>query len=193
MNIFSAKDVTVEFYKNLPSMNYNFIYLRTHSLVVPELDNTTFLFTGEKYNINKYFTEQVSGQIARGTPSYYEDSVSFENNVESYNNEMYFMISSKFVDETMQGDFPNSIIIIGGCESVKNLDIASSLVSRGASAIVGWTNPILVGENDRAMTTLFEEMLINKTNINDSIHKVMEKYGSNLHYNSTLRYIHPLN
>lgn len=192
VDIFTTKDATVDFYKRLPLMNYNFIYIRTHSLVVQELNNTTFLFTGENYNINKYFSEQLSGQIAKGYPFYVNDSSELEKNKESFNKEMYFMVSSKFVVETMQGVFPHSIIVIGGCESVKNLDIAQSLVLRGASSIIGWTNPILVGENDRAMLTLFEEMLINKSDINDSINIVMEKYGSYLHYDSALRYIHPL-
>jgi len=49
VDIYTTQDITVDFYKKLPSMNYKFIYIRTHSLGVQELQNSTFLFTGEKY------------------------------------------------------------------------------------------------------------------------------------------------
>lgn len=189
VDVFSAKDTTVEFYKKLPSTDYNFIYIRTHSLVVPELNNATFLFSGEEYNIDKYLSEQLSGQLARGTPIYEVERQDQDN--QSENQEMYFMFGSIFVDEQMEGNFPNSIIVIGGCESAKNLDMANSFVSRGASSVIGWTDPILVGENDRAMVTLFEEIFVNKLEISNSVDIVMEKYGSNLQYDSKLRYLHP--
>jgi hypothetical protein len=191
VDIYTTKDTTVDFYKKLPSMNYEFIYIRTHSLEVPELKDTTFLFSGEKYNINKYFTEQLSGEIARGIPFYQNESVDISKNDELYKDEMFFMISPKFVDENMIGKFPHSIIFIGGCESIKNQDMARSLVSRGASGIIGWNDTIGVGDNDRAMVTLFESILIKKAEISDSIESVMEKYRSNMQYRSTLQYFHP--
>ncbi len=188
VDVFTSKDTTVEFYKKLPSLNYNFIYIRTHSLEVPELNNTTFLFTGEEYSVEKYFSEQITGQLGKGIPSSNEIPTELGEGSQNNNEGMYFMVSSRFVEQTMLGAFPNSVIIIGGCESAKNEDIASSFFSRGASSFIGWNSPILAGENDRAMLSLFEDILVNNSQIQNSIDSVMEKYESNLKYKTTLEY-----
>ena len=68
VDVYTTEDITVDFYKKLPSMNYKFIYIRTHSLEVAQLGNATFLFTGEKYDIDKYILEQLSGQVRKAIP-----------------------------------------------------------------------------------------------------------------------------
>ena len=103
---------------------------------------------------------------------------------------IYFVVGSKFVDELMVGKFPQTVIIIGGCESTRKYDLANSLIDRGASAVVGWDRTISSMENDRVMLALLEEILINKINIQDSIVSVMEEFGPDLQYSSKLDYIH---
>jgi hypothetical protein len=102
--------------------------------------------------------------------------------------ETYFMIGSKFIDELATGKFPQSVIIIGGCESVRNPDLAKSLVLRGASSVIGWDRSINSMENDKVMLALLEEALINKTGMYDAIGSVMDRYGENLQYSSELFY-----
>ena len=172
-------------------MNYKFIYLRTHSVEAVESKNLTFLFTDEKYDVNKYIYEQLSGQIQRGIPIYDQLLVDAMIKDEAIPDEIYFMIGSKFMDELAIGKFPQSVIIIGGCESTRTHDLAESLILRGASVVVGWNSSITAQENDKVMLALLEETLINKIGIREGIISVMEEFGENLKYSSKLHYIHP--
>jgi len=191
VDVYTTEDITVDFYKKLPSMNYKFIIFRTHSLEeVTELQNSTFLFTGEKYDVTKYIQEQLSGQVARGIPIYEQELMELQESNELGEDKMYFVVGSKMVDELMVGKFPQTVIIIGGCESVRNHDLAESLIFRGASTVIGWDSTINSYENDRVMLALLEEILINKINIHDSIVSVMEEFGPDLQYSSKLHYIH---
>ena len=187
VDIYTTEDITVDFYKKLPSMNYKFIYIRSHSLEVDKLGNSTFLFTGEKYDIDKHIYEQLSGQVHNALP------LSDQSPDEEINNatidSTYFTIGSKFVYEQMMGKFPQSVIIIAGCESVRNPDLGLSLIFRGASSVIGWDASVNSIENDRVMLALLEEVLINKIGFNDARISVMEEFGSNLAYNSKLRHI----
>ena len=64
--------------------------------------------------------------------------------------------------------------------------MACSLLSRGASEVIGWDRSILTTENDRVMLALLEEVLINKIGFYDAVPAVMEKYGPSLQYSSQL-------
>jgi len=189
VDVYTTKDITVDFYKNLPSMNYKFIYIRTHSLEIPTDDNNTYLFTGEKFKI-KYIQEQLSGQVATAVPLNEQELMELRGSKELTPDKIYFVVGSKFVDELMVGKFPQTVIVIGGCESTRKYDLAKSLIYRGASTVVGWDRTIGAMENDRAMLALLEEILINKINIYDSIVSVMEEFGPDLQYSSKLDYIH---
>ncbi len=169
-------------------MNYKFIYLRTHSLEVAKLENATFLFTGEKYDVNKYILEQLSGQVRKAIPINDQLPDEMIQNATLYEESMYFTIGSKLMDELMIGKFPQTVIIIGGCETLRSKDMAKSLLSRGASSVIGWDRSINSIENDRVMLALLEEILINKIGFNDAIISVMEEFGPNLAYSSKLHH-----
>ncbi len=189
VDLYTTEDITVDFYKKLPSMNYKFIYIRTHSLEVAKLENSTFLFTGEKYDVDKYIWEQLAGQVRKAIPINDQLPEELIKNATLYQEAMYFTIGSKLIDELMIGEFPQTVIVIAGCESVRTLDLATSFLFRGASAVVGWDRSINSLENDRVMIELLEEILINKTGIYEAIPSVMEEFGSDLQYSSQLKFI----
>jgi len=172
-------------------MNYKFIYIRTHSLEVAKLGNSTFLFTGEKYDIDKHILEQLSGQVRKAIPINDQLPDEMIQNATLYEEAMYFTIGSKLIDELMIGKFPQTIIIIGGCESVRTLDLAKSLIFRGAGSVVGWDRSINSIENDKVMLALLKEVLINKIGIYDSINSMNEEFSSNLQFSSKLLQIIP--
>ena len=189
VDVYTTEDITVDFYKKLPSMNYKFIYIRTHSLEIPSDDDNTYLFTGEKFEI-KYIQEQLFGQVSTAVPLSEQELMEVRESIGLTPDKIYFVIGSKFIDELMVGKFLQTVIIIGGCESTRKYDLANSLIDRGASAVVGWDRTIGAMENDRVMLALLEEILINKINIQDSIVSVMEEFGPDLQYSSKLDYIH---
>ena len=67
VDIVTTENITVNFFKNLPSMNYNFVVIRTHGADNEE-GNEVVLFTGEKYTEQKYIQEQLFGQVRKATP-----------------------------------------------------------------------------------------------------------------------------
>jgi len=175
VDLYTTKDITVEFYKKLPSMNYNFILIRTHGGEGnPDEEYPTRLFTGEKYETGKYTIEQLSGQVGYGFPFYEEDLTEFQKNQEDPYDHAYFTVGSKLVKDGMEGTFPDSTIIVGGCQSARSHDLMTAFIRRGADHVLGWDATIGSGDNDKAMTLLLEEVLVNKATIYDAAAKINE-------------------
>ncbi len=187
---YKTEDITVDFYKNLPSMNYKFIVIRTHGLEDPSYNNATFLFTGEKYDINKYFNEQLSGQVGKGAPIFDQQRRLIEEKNENLDDQMFFLVGSKLVDELMVGTFPDSVILIGGCESLRNKDLAKSLIWRGASDIIGWDRTIGSIENDKMMLRFLEKVLVDKEDIEQVVYELNIKFSPDLQFSSKLQHAH---
>src|SRR3990172_12845431 len=68
VDIITTDDITVEFYKNLPTMGYKFVVMRSHGVADEFNHNEVALFTGEKYTEDSYILEQLSGTVKKGTP-----------------------------------------------------------------------------------------------------------------------------
>jgi len=190
VDITTTQDITVDFYKNLPSMNYKYIVIRTHGLEDTENNKATYLFTGEKYDINKYISEQLSGQLGKGAPIYEQERYLIEDDINALEESMYFLVGSKWVDELMVGDFPDSVILIGGCESLRNKDLATSLIMRGASDVIGWDRTIGSIENDRIMLAFLEKTLVDNEKIEDAVFDLNTEFSSELQFSSELRHAH---
>ena len=209
VDLYTTENVTVDFYKKLPSMNYKFIVIRSHALSKETADKSVMLFSGEKYTTEKYIQEQLFGQVTRGTPLLEQEFRSRLNNsqhfsqtndsnvllsvttpveVINHTRSEYFLITPKFVNELMVGRFPNSTILIGGCNSLENLSIAKPLIERGASNIIGWNDFVGSSDNDRTILRVLEEILANKKDPKDAVDLVMENYYHNPKYPGTLKY-----
>ena len=111
-----------------------------------------------------------------------------KDDVEALEESMYFLVGSKLVDELMVGEFPDSIILIGGCESLRNNDLATSLIWRGASEEVGWDRTIGSIENDRIMLEFLEKNLVDKEKIHDIVVEINDEFSPGLQFFSELRH-----
>ena len=189
VDLYTTEDLTLDFFKNLPTMNYKLIIFRTHSFEETYPENHTFLFTGEKYELKKYIQEQLSGQIAKGIPLNVQGLEELKEDNESIDDKSYFVFGSKMMDELMIGKFPQSVIIIGGCESVRTSELGKSFILRGASTVVGWDRSVKSLENDKVMLALLEEILINKIGIHDALLSLNGEFSTKLHYSSQLNYV----
>jgi hypothetical protein len=184
VDIVTTKDVTVDFYKNLPKMHYKYVIVRTHGA---QNSQDVVLFTGEKYTEDRYISEQLLGQVKRAAPllevayminadgkSKWEkvnDTYSYitttANPVKEAKDE-YFAISADLVNHAMNGRFDDTIFLLGGCNTLANPSLAKSLTDRGASLVVGWDNTVSNSDNDLAILsflkgTLQEDMDIKQT------------------------------
>ncbi len=187
IDLYTTDDITVDFYKKLPSMNYEFIVIRSHSLGDGTVEESASLFTGEKYRKDRYMNEQYSGQVGKGLP-YRPAEVERLGGWEVLRDETYFVVGSKLVDELMVGAFPNSIIILGGCETTEGTILADSLLQRGASEVIGWNGLVSSRDNDKVIMKLLEETLVNDAEIQDALQSVMQEYDEKLALPATLKY-----
>ena len=182
VDIITTKDVTIDFYKNLPKMNYKYVIVRTHGA---ENSNDVVLFTGERYTEDKYIQEQLFGQVKKATPlleiSYKIDidnsskwivvnetdryMIIPANPVDDTRND-FFAISSELVKHGMNGKFDDTIFILGGCNTLSNPSLAKSLIDRGASVVLGWDNAVSNVDNDRAILFVLSGIFENNLELN---------------------------
>ena len=188
VDLYTTKDITVDFYKSLPSMNYHFILVRTHGGEGnPDEEFPTRLFTGEKYATEKYTFDQLSGQLGYGFPFYDSDLEEFHERDDNVLEHAYFTIGSKLVKEGMKGTFPDSIIIVGGCQSARSHDLMESFIRRGADHVLGWDATVGSVDNDQAMIWLLEDILVNKTSLYDAVEKINQESMYNFEYPTILK------
>jgi len=179
IDLFTTKDITVDFYKELPSMDYKFIVARTHSLAIKEQGKqSVWMFTGEKYTEDKYIQEQLSGQVSRGVPFVTGPATDREEAAKK----RLFIIGSEFVDKEMIGRFPGTTFVLGGCDTMSYPFMAKSLVNRGASSVIGWYGLVSLFDNDRVTLKVLEEILINGKLPDDAVDSVMEFYKDAMQY-----------
>ncbi len=187
VDLYTTEEITVDFYKKLPSMNYKFIVFRTHSLGVGTVEESASLFTGELYSKDRYLNEQFSGNVGMGVP-YLPGEVDEIGGFEALRDETYFVVGSRLVDNLMVGTFPQSIIVLGGCETLEGTILAESLLARGASEIVGWNGLVTAAKNDKDTMALLKETLVNGVEIENAIPLVMEEYDDKLRTPATLKH-----
>jgi len=187
VDLFTTEDITVDFYKKLPTMNYKFIVFRTHSIAAGTVETSASLLTGEIYNIESHVDEQHRGQLKKAVP-FLPDYVE-EAGWETLANQTYFTIGSRAVNEIMQGDFDKSIIILGGCWTLSDPNLlAHSFLKRGASAVIGWDGLIGSNDNDRTILELLEKILSNGEDIRNAVESTKENFVSHTPYSPTLKY-----
>ncbi len=185
IDLFLTDDITVDFYRNLPSMDYDFIVARTHSLAIKTQDKqSVWMFTGEKYTADKYIQEQLEGKVSRGVPFLTGPNIDREEAAKK----RLFIIGSDFVDKEMVGRFPGTTLVLGGCDTMSYPFMAKSLVDRGASAIIGWYGLVSLYDNDIVILKVLEEILINGQDPDDAVNYIMEEFdGSMLYKHSILK------
>ena len=189
IDIVTTQNVTVDFYKELPKMNYKFVVIRTHGA---ENSDDVVLFTGEKYSEEQYIQEQLFGQVKKATPllerRYLVDDTSSDwvivndtfrylstpaNPVSEAEHE-YFAIAPKLVSDSMRGKFDDTVFILGGCNTLSHPSLAKSLIERGASLVVGWDDTIGNTDNDWNMQQLLEKIFVDNMSVEDAVDSVQE-------------------
>jgi len=175
-DLFVGSNITVEFYRKLPSMGYRLILLRVHSGLLQPVapDKPVYLFTGQLYDQNLYQREILNGELvpARVTT----------------NSPAYFAVGPLFVKRDMTGTFPGTVFIISGCSALINTYLADQLLRRGASAIISWDDYVSARWTDYAIYRLMEDFAVKRMSISEAVDETMRTIGPDPYYKSTLRY-----
>jgi len=206
VDIYTTENATVNLFKKLPSLNYQFIVMRTHALESNIDGNPVMIFTGERYSEKKYIAEQLIGHLKKGAPlldvTFSIDKknstgwiqinettkmiTSPANFVEK--SEEYFLVSPQMITDGMEGRFPNSTVLLGGCSTLKNTSLAESFLKKGASEVVGWSDVVSSSDNDRALLKLLEKILVEEKSTQNALEEIMNGWKSDRQYNSTMQY-----
>ncbi len=186
VDLFTTEDITVDFYKELPEMDYEFIVLRSHSLAIYGKKPSSWIFTGEKYEAGRYTQEQLSGMLSPGVP-FRQGQISQMTQGDA-KSERLFMIGSKMIDKMMVGQFPGTQIILGGCDTMSQVYLAEALVKRGASSVVGWNGLVELRDNDAVMLSLLDDIFNKNLEMDDAVEKVMNDYKGKTYYGTKLKH-----
>jgi len=171
---YPGSDVTVGFYRDLPSKGSKIVILRAHSAVRD--DNASVdLFTSERFEVGKY--ADYGKQISRAeflTPPYNE----------------YFAIGPTFVNSSMRGKFDaDCVVILMGCNSLNKTSMAKALVEgRGAKVVIGWTRLVELNDADTSIVKLLQYLLDDRNSVATAVGKLnppshpYHPYGTTLDY-----------
>jgi hypothetical protein len=186
VDYYSGEEVTVEFYRNLPTHGYKIIILRVHSTATLRSGTTQYvetsvsLFTSEPVSTTKYIYEQLTGRLVRVFYLPFHEG-----------NPSYFGITSNFVRDCMNGRFDDAIIIMMGCDGLRNVEMAKAFIDKGAKVYIGWNGPVLASHTDYATIRLLEHLLIQKQTINQALLETHLEAGVDPAHKSLLIYYPP--
>jgi len=180
VDLYQGNNVTVDFYRNLPSKGYRLIVLRSHSGAVRASSQYvgsiigTYLFTNEPYSTIKYPKEQWNNELARARVT--ESSPDL------------FAIGAKFISNSMEGNFNNTVIIIDGCSCLYNDDLAQAFAQKGASAYLAWDATVDLDYVDRATACVVKQLCKKDATVSKAVMNTMAVVGADLKYGAVLRY-----
>ncbi len=177
---YSGEDVTVDFYRSLPTKGYTLIVLRAHSTATwsGNIEGPVSFFTSERYSTTKHVYEQLTDQV--GYVAFSEEE--YQRGIR------YFGITPLFVLESMTGRFHDPLFIMMGCDGMKNPLMAKALVKQGVSVYVGWNGQVSAGRTDSATIRLLQNLILEKETTQEAVEKAMSTVGPDLVDNSILEY-----
>jgi len=176
VDYYPGEQVTVEFYRQLPSEDHELVILRVHSAlgrVGDQPADWVTLFTADSYDTAYYRKEREEQRLSR--VSYYEDGPP------------YFGIMPDFVKSSMKGDFQDATVIIMGCDGLKSDTMAEAFVQKGAAAVVAWDGLVSSEHTDAATERLLERLLIDGLTIEEAVTQTMTELGPDPSYGSALQ------
>ena len=181
VDYYAGERVTVNFYRNLPQLNYDLIILRTHSTAIvsrgEEEVPTVSIFTNEPYSRDRYYEEQVAGYL--GFASYIDGGP------------QVFGITGDFIRSAMNGRFHDTVILMMGCDGLRNDEAAEAFIERGASSYVSWSEFVSANHTDVATERLLELLLAEKVPLPDAVARTNAEVGPDPTFGSELLYRTP--
>jgi len=188
---YNDTEVTVNFYRNLPSRGISLIILRVHSAIM-RTENETIsilgLFTSERYlgaeDAAKKYPKDITNQ--RLVEAFFSEE-------EREQGISYFAIVPEFVEKSMKGKFKDTIIIMMGCEGLgyeglAYTDMAEAFIEKGAKVYIGWDGPVGINHTDQATDYLLQKLILKKRTIKEAVQQTNDEVGKDPMYNSTLQY-----
>lgn len=182
VDYYPSEEVTVNFYRYLPTHGYDLIVLRVHSTRLLEdedgnLIDEVVLFTSEPYTAGKY-EEQGNGRLAKAR--YYEGAGPL------------FGIRADFVTSSMKGGFDGTTVIMMGCNGLDSInETAKAFVYKKADAFISWNDLISGSHSDAATERLLELMLVVGLDAVEAVERTVAEVGPDPVFGAHLRILTP--
>ncbi|MCH8850668.1 MAG: hypothetical protein IIC89_07570 [Chloroflexi bacterium] len=174
VDYYPGEVVTVEFFRNLPTQDYDFIILRNHAAIVPTRGGSlTELFTSEPFSPTKYAKEQKLGHL---------NAVAYD----ATSSDWYFGIGPAFIVERMRGKFDDTTVIMMGCNGLTTADTAEAFVRKGAETFISWSDFVSASHTDAATESLLENLLIEELSTEQAVAQTMAEVGPDPFYDAVL-------
>lgn len=180
VDYYPGEEVTVEFYRYLPTWGHDLIIFRVHSAQGREdgqLADWVTLFTADSYDATWYVSEQAQHRLSRVSYQEYGPK--------------YFGIMPGFIKSTMEADFPDTTMIIMGCDGLRSDKIAEAFVERGAKAVVAWDGLVSSTHTDTATERLLQHLVTEELPLKEAIAQTMAEVGPDPVYDSTTLLLYP--
>jgi hypothetical protein len=175
VDYYPGEEVTVEFYRDLPTHGYDLIILRAHSGLARDYGQPTgyvSLFSGEPFSETEYVREKAAGLVGRA--SYYDGSP------------QVFGIVPDFIQSVMRGRFDGATILMLGCDGLKTDTAAEAFVRKGAKSVVGWSGRVSAKHTDAAGEQLLWHLLADGLSTESAVARTMAEVGPDPEYESRL-------
>jgi hypothetical protein len=177
VDLYQGDNVTVDFYRQLPTHGYKLIIFRAHSGLLAKDEVTivqTTLFTNEEYSQLKHYAEQlrdrlVMARVGEGYP-------------------MVFGIPPKFIGESMEGRFDDAVVIMMGCSGLFMRDLAEAFVDKGASVYVAWNGSVELYYVDEATAYLVRQLCSGNVTVKEAVDSTMDVIGPDPEHKAGLEY-----
>lgn len=177
VDVYRTDDVTVDFYRQLPSHGYKLIIFRVHAGLLENetgRGNKIWLFTSEPYNRMRYYIAQLRDQVTAAKTTVSDAPV--------------FAVSSKFVTDCMRHNFSNTVIINMGCAAFYSDDMAQAFIKRGASTYMAWDASVGLNYVDDATMTLIDKLCSEELTVGAAVSETMQEKGPEPNNNAFLKY-----
>jgi hypothetical protein len=176
VDYFPNENVTVEFFRNLPTFGYGIIILRVHSTATSSqrTQEPVAIFTSERYDSSRYVYEQLNDEVV---------SVAFSDE-ERKMGTIYFGIWPSFVTDCMVCQFQSTIVVMMGCQGLENTLMAKAFVEKGAKVYISWSQSVTVGYSDTVTSDILYHFLLEKKTLKQAVLETFHAVGYDPNYGS---------
>lgn len=191
-----GSDVTVDYYRELPSKSYGLVLVRAHSGFVLRDPNDkqspedTFLFSSELYRDDAHALDQEKRRLS---VAYY-----FNTGLEQFDGDAdallrafqteprYFGIKPGFIQSSTHGRFPGTTVVLMGCNGLTTAALAQAFIDKGARAVVGWDDLVSAGHTDAATEKLLDHLLVDRLSTKEAVAQTASELGPDPTYGGQL-------
>jgi hypothetical protein len=192
VDYYPGEQVTVDFYRDLPTHKYDLLVMRAHTArfeeesltlsdpvrrqeVLDAFGQDVFFFTSELYDKTKYPDEVEKFRLFQ---------VRYR---AGYGDERFFGVTPYFIDSSMRGSFDGATIIIMGCDGLLFDNTPKALVDKGAKAVIGWDGLVSAAHTDEATERLLQYLVVDGLPMGEAVQKTMAEVGTDSEYGNSLR------